>query len=74
MIPQSRWDGIDEDKLRLYVADGVRLYFELLIGKSDKKVLVNKSKLLLDFEKGIEEFLIYREFFVKVLVVINNRL
>jgi hypothetical protein len=59
MIPQSRWDGIGEDKLRLYVADGVRLCFELLIGKSDKKVLVNKSKLLLDFEKWIEEFLIF---------------
>lgn len=59
MIPQSRWDCIDEDKLRLYVVDGVRLCFELLIGKSDEKVLVNKSKLLLDFEKWIEEFLIF---------------
>lgn len=57
-IPQSRWDGIDEKELRLYVARGVRSCFELLVEKSDKdKELINKSKLLLDFEKGIEEFL-----------------
>ena len=57
-IPQSRWDGIDEKELRLYDARGVRSCFELLVEKSDKdKELINKSKLLLDFEKGIEEFL-----------------
>ena len=57
-IPQEKWDGVDSNDFKAYVADGIRGGMNMLIEACERMgEIQDKERILHDFNDGIDEFL-----------------
>ncbi|WP_230659106.1 hypothetical protein [Psychrobacter sp. I-STPA10] len=57
-IPEERWQNKTDEQLRTYIAEGVRVYYQLLKEKvMTLDEVIDEDKLDHDFEYGMEQFM-----------------